>query len=125
MWHNWSYRMGSGIRTPTPKNHLNEKYSWFYFGLVRFYGISTIVVYLRPNPVNAYCIWFVNALFVDNILNEPELICLHKVKWLYIWFASHLFIGNPYLPTPSARAGYDKRSIFKRSLTGLNSEFSF
>ena len=26
---------------------------------------------------------------------------------------------------PSARAGYDKRSIFKRSLTGLNSEFSF
>ena len=30
-----------------------------------------------------------------------------------------------YLPTPSARAGYDTRSIFKRSLTGLNSEFSF
>ena len=26
---------------------------------------------------------------------------------------------------PSAQAGYDKRSIFKRSLTGLNSEFSF
>ena len=27
--------------------------------------------------------------------------------------------------TPSARAGYDTRSIFKQSLTGLNSEFSF
>ena len=26
---------------------------------------------------------------------------------------------------PSARPGYDTRSIFKRSLTGLNSEFSF
>ena len=26
---------------------------------------------------------------------------------------------------PSARAGYDTRSIFKRSLTGLNLEFSF
>ena len=26
---------------------------------------------------------------------------------------------------PSARAGYDTRSIFKRSLTGLNSEYSF
>ena len=26
---------------------------------------------------------------------------------------------------PSARAGYDTRAIFKRSLTGLNSEFSF
>ena len=29
-----------------------------------------------------------------------------------------------YLPNPSARAGYDTRSIFKRSLTGLKSEFS-
>ena len=31
----------------------------------------------------------------------------------------------PYLPNPSAQAGYDTRSIFKQSLTGLNSEFSF
>ena len=30
-----------------------------------------------------------------------------------------------YLPNPSARVGYDTRSIFKRSLTDLNSEFSF
>ena len=26
---------------------------------------------------------------------------------------------------PSARAGYDTKSVFKRSLTGLNAEFSF
>ena len=30
-----------------------------------------------------------------------------------------------YLPNPSTRAGYDTRSILKRSLTDLNSEFSF
>ena len=30
-----------------------------------------------------------------------------------------------YLPNPSARVGYDTKSIFKQSLTGLNSEFSF
>ena len=30
-----------------------------------------------------------------------------------------------YLPNPSARAGYDTRSIFKRSLIGFNSQFSF
>ena len=30
-----------------------------------------------------------------------------------------------YLPNPSALAGYDTRSIFKWSLTGLNSECSF
>ena len=36
--------------------------------------------------------------------------------------------NTSYLPNPPARAGYDTRSIFKRSLTGLtglNSEFSF
>ena len=30
-----------------------------------------------------------------------------------------------YLPNPSAQAGYDTKSIFKWSLAGLNSEFSF
>ena len=30
-----------------------------------------------------------------------------------------------YLPNPSARVGCETRSILKRSLTGLNSEFSF
>ena len=34
-------------------------------------------------------------------------------------------IMNIIFTNPSARAGYDTRSIFKRSLTGLNSEFSF
>ena len=40
--------------------------------------------------------------------------CVHSH---YCWLS--------YWPNPSARAGYDTRSIFKRSLTGLNSEFSF
>ena len=34
-------------------------------------------------------------------------------------------LPHTYLPNPSARAGYDTRSVFKRSLTGLNSEFFF
>ena len=34
--------------------------------------------------------------------------------------------GSKYVFTnPSARAEWDTRSIFKRNLTGLNSEFSF
>ena len=32
---------------------------------------------------------------------------------------------NNIFTKPSARAGYDTGSAFKRSLTGLNSEFSF
>ena len=34
-------------------------------------------------------------------------------------------LGEVLFTNPSARARYDTRSIFKRSLTGLNSEFSF
>ena len=33
--------------------------------------------------------------------------------------------GQTTFNNPSARAGYDTRSIFKQILTGLNSEFSF
>ena len=36
-----------------------------------------------------------------------------------------LIIDTILFTNPSTQAGYDTRSIFKRSLTGLNSEFSF
>ena len=41
-------------------------------------------------------------------------------------FGLFIFWGYPLMifTNPSDRAGYDTRSIFKRSLTGLNSEFS-
>ena len=48
-------------------------------------------------------------------------------RYVFTWIAQ--FTLDLYLillfTNPSARAGYDTRSIFKRSLTGLNSEFSF
>ena len=48
----------------------------------------------------------------------------------YYWFLlNKRDISNKHTLTiftnPSARAGYDTRSIFKRSLTSFNSEFSF
>ena len=52
------------------------KLSWF--GLVGFYGISTIVGYLMPNPLYTY------------ILNIYDL----------VWLG---FIAYPYLPTPPLR----------------------
>ena len=39
--------------------------------------------------------------------------------YIYIYIYIYSFTN------PSARAGYDTRSVFKRSLTGLNSEYSF
>ena len=50
----------------------------------------------------------------------------------HLYFSFHTLFLSPgdyqkitIFTNPSARAGYDTRSIFKRSLTGLNSEFSF
>ena len=52
----------------------------------------------------------------------------HKIAWIWLK-AGNLVSETEYLfiifANLSARAGYDTRAIFKRSLTGLNSEFSF
>ena len=45
-----------------------------------------------------------------------------KKKINYRMFIRYVFI---IFTNPSVRAGYDTRPIFKRSLTGLNSEYSF
>ena len=44
-----------------------------------------------------------------------------------VWFNGTSTIVGYLMPNPflSAWAGYDTRSTFKQSLTGLNSEFSF
>ena len=60
--------------------------------------------------------------------HEKHLRLLSSGTKLFITFefkGSSTLGERSYLPNPSARVGYDTRSIFKRSLTGLNSEFSF
>ena len=52
-------------------------------------------------------------------LSTPQLIATYSNKTF------KKYPIRSYLPNPSARAGYDTRSIFKRSLTGLNSELFF
>ena len=55
------------------------KYIWF--GLVGFYGISTIIIYLMANPLYTYISnTFVKKQFVSNILNKTGLIYLYTVK---------------------------------------------
>ena len=82
------------------------KYIWF--GLVEFYGITAIVGILIPNPLYTY------------------ILDIYDLVWLGFMGISHrgLFMPDlflyPYLPT--LRTGSDTMSIFKRSLTGLNSE---
>ena len=77
----------------------------------------------------------INSTFSCEFLNMDKLMLADLSKLAYIrsvqtqdvvkktyweqWMIEIIFTN------PSARAGYDTRSIFKRSLTGLNSEFSF
>ena len=60
-----------------------------WFGLFWFYGISTIVGYLMPNPVYTYIsnIYDLQTLLI-TFLNKPKLIffCtqLNDVKYCYV-----------------------------------------
>ena len=69
---------------------------------------------------------------MDLVLNNLRMLIYYKTQTINqptnqilslgvggVWIVMIIFTN------PSARAGYDIRSIFKRSLTGLNSEFSF
>ena len=59
-------------------------------------------------------------------LQVPQFFLLSgKIQVFVYHFAFIRFHYVVLFTNPSARAGYDTRSIFKRSLTGLNSEFSF
>ena len=72
--------------------------------------------------------------------HSPSADCCYilSLDWALYLRLSWPDFGLPFVPflfvslivlilftNPSTRAGYDTRSIFKRSLTGLNSEFSF
>ena len=59
---------------------------------------------IKPNQTKSY---------IFNIYIYKEDLALNNLQSLILF------------TNPSARAGYDTRSTFKRSLTGLNSEFSF
>ena len=73
--------------------------------------------------------WVVNSI----VIKCPLLVVFYQTingKWMLLisQFGPHWVSHNCdfiVFTNPSARAEYDTRSIFKRSLTGLNSDFSF
>ena len=78
--------------------------------------------------VDFLVIWDLMTLNNHRLIlhNLPQLLTGNLVSFLYLMaYQSSWVILFTLFTNPSARAGYDTRSIFKRSLTGLNSEFSF
>ena len=64
-----------------------------------------------------FCTW------LYHIMNSYQCNNGHTVVWFQVFLSnSNMYI---YLPILSVRVGLDIRSIFKRTITGLNSEFSF
>ena len=66
------------------------------------------------NPIFRIC---------HNIMGYVTILC--KFLGLQTHLITFIQTGVIIFTNASARAGYDTRSIFKRSLSGLNSEFSF
>ena len=72
---------------------------------------------------------------INHIISECSKLAQKDYKTRHYWAGKVInkmckkfkfdYMNKSYLPNPSARAGYDTWSIFKGSLTGLNSEFSF
>ena len=90
-------------------------------------GIHNCYRLTQDNATNVIDVYYA-MLTVRHQINpgvylpcEPH--CMEFVGYssMLAMLAMYIFIFTK----PSARAGCDRRSIFKRSLTGLNSEFSF
>ena len=63
------------------------------------------------------CVYIYIYIYTDTNTCIFVYVCLHVCICMCVCVIQ--------FTNPSARAGYDTRSIFKWSLTGLNSEFSF
>ena len=66
--------------------------------------------------------------YIEEPLNSKVIKCFVSELRSRKCFRVSRFLCSMYISiftNPFARAGYDTRSIFKRSLTGLNSEFAF
>ena len=95
-------------------------------------------VYMRPSqiyslqkPNNSYENQRISRHKVSSLFNLTYYIYIYihtfslYIYIIYIDIYIYIYIYISIFTTSSARAGYDTRSIFKWSLTGLNSEFSF
>ena len=90
--------------------------------LVRLHGKTNVTVYkaILKKHVVPYLRTEINQLTIFIQDNAPCHIARTVKTFLFEEDATVIIFTNP-----TARAGYDTRSIFKRSLPGLNSEFSF
>ena len=77
IWFGWVLWHINHCRLFNTKSSLYTYIKYIVFGFVGFYGISTIVGYLMPNPLYTYksnIYWISEHILLITFLNEPEII---------------------------------------------------
>ena len=86
VWFGWVWWHINHCWLFNAKSFLHIHIRYIGFGLVGFYGISTITGHLMPNPV--YYIIIIHMIsehiLLITFLNEPEVIFFHIVKWFQV-----------------------------------------
>ena len=98
----------------------------FVWTNLNFLHISQLITLPTQSCLEFYsfCANLLHSLIMSLIVSPVFTRSLYLIFCCVLssfWYDSFLYLFT----NPSARAGYDTRSIFKWSLTGLNTEFSF
>ena len=103
--------------------YLQVFFIYFYFFVGPHRGVRT----LTSRYMSSYSIHFCSIPGLCSWeRHENSYPLSYRLKKYHPCSSTGMSLTLIYIFTnPSAQAGYDTRSIFKRSLTGLNSEFSF
>ena len=117
-----------------PFSFLSWQYHFFYANILfscQSYSLHAYLILLMPtsfllcvsNSIHVYCCMCISHYIYKDVIGGVFVVKAMDCGIVgLVWFGLFGFI---IFTNPSAQAGYDTRSIFKRSLTGLNSEFSF
>ena len=64
------------------------------FGLVGFYGISTIVGYLMPNLLHTYILNIYDLVWLGFMAYQPLSAIQYQVLFIYIYIYIYIYILN-------------------------------
>ena len=129
------YPIGNGLWCCKSFIDLENTTTYFWFDTALEGGHDTEIKWMVFffNHISDFIPFFIywlssfslSPMIFNDFATQHDFIFLTDYYRAIISYFSSFPIILMLFTNPSARAGYDTRSIFKWSLTGLNSEFSF
>ena len=115
----------SNSELSSSKYWLQRVFKKYNFELEQYYKLNYNNQKSKRTDAPTTHIWLIGRVSQVNL--SSLLSDVVEFRLCILWSLVRSLVGEIMVlfTNPSARAGYDTRSIFKRSLTGLNSEFSF